>query len=313
MKLQQLLDYLNLLNSKEHEPDYDIVMRKFWSMAAMVSNHAVQFNSLSMDFKDSVVGVQRAFEQVDRTVESIKDHIVRMIAELEPEYYERSETTYRSGMNNEPNESIMSRELHLDHDSDILLRSHLRNLTDWRLPGMIIRPGTSGFIKDLVALDPLYLVDHNQGLLQPSMSSCTPEYQRRLRLYSINDYVDENPLWQLPTNQFGLIFAWNYFNHKPLSVIHRYLVDMFAKLRPGGVAIFSYNDCDQGHGVALAERNFMCYTPGRVIKSHATDLGFEILFEHHGEGDAAWLEIKKPGEIQSIRGGQALARVVAHQ
>jgi len=25
-----------------------------------------------------------------------------------------------------------------------------------------------------------------------------------------------------------------------------------------------------------------------------------------------WLEIKKPGEIQSIRGGQALAKIVAN-
>jgi len=313
MKLDQLLDYLNLLNSKEHDPDYDIVMKKFWARAHMVSHHAVQFNSLSIDFKDSVVAVQRAFEQVDQAVDSIKDHVVRMITELEPEYYEQSEILYRSGMITDSNEAILSRALQIDNTSNILLRSHLKNLTDWRTPGMIIRPGTSGFIEDLVALDPLYLVDHNQELLQPAMDACTPEYQRRLRPYSINDYIDENPLWQLPTNQFGLILAWNYFNYKPLAVIHRYLVDMYSKLRPGGVAIFSYNDCDRGHGAALAERNFMCYTPGRAIKSHVTEMGFEILFEHHGEGDVAWLEIKKPGEIQSIRGGQALAKIVAHQ
>ncbi len=75
--------------------------------------------------------------------------------------------------------------------------------------------------------------------------------------------------------------------------------------------MFTYNDCDQGHGAALAEQNFMCYTPGRIIKSHVEGMGFEIMFEHHGQGDVTWLELKKPGEIQSIRGGQALAKIVA--
>jgi hypothetical protein len=42
-------------------------------------------------------------------------------------------------------------------------------------------------------------------------------------------------------------------------------------------------------------------------------MGFEIIFEHSGQGNITWLELKKPGEIQSIRGGQALAKIVAHQ
>ena len=128
----------------------------------------------------------------------------------------------------------------------------------------------------------------------------------------INDYEHTDALWQLPINQFGLIFAYNYFNYKPMKVVRQYLDSMFARLRPGGVAIFTFNDCDWAHGVALAERNFMCYTPSREINSHCYQLGFEILSVNRGQSDIAWMEIRRPGEIESIRGGQSLAKTVAH-
>ena len=311
MKLSELIDYLNLLNQDDHSPNYNMAMKKFHAMTHVITNHAIQFDALSTDFTDAVANVQLAFDQVDQTVDTLKDHIVSLIEQMEPEQYAQSERLYQDEMFTESNEYILGRRLHIDDDSNILLRSHLKNLTDWRLPGMIIRPGQDTFIEDLVPLDPLYVVDRNMGLLQTAVKAFTPEYQRRLRTYTTNDYQNGHPLWQLPDNQFGLIFVWNYFNYKPLSVIYRYLADIYKKLRPGGVLVFTYNDCDHGHGAALAERNFMCYTPGRTIKSHVEGMGFEIMFEHRGLGDVTWLELKKPGAIQSIRGGQALAKIVA--
>ena len=313
MKLSELVGYLNLLNQDDIDPNYDMAMKKFYAMSHVIANHAVQFDALSTDFKDAVSNVQTAFDQVEQIVDGLKDHIVSMIESMEPTQYAQSERLYQEEMCNESNEYILNRRLHIDENSNILLRLHLKNLTDWRLPGMIIRPGRDTFIEDLVPLDPLYLVDHNMELLQPAVSAFTVEYQRRLRTYPANDYQNGHPLWQLPDNQFGLVFVWNYFNYKPLSVIYRYLADIYKKLRPGGVLVFTYNDCDRGHGAALAEQNFMCYTPGRIIKSHVESMGFEIMFEHHGQGDVTWLELKKPGVIQSIRGGQAMAKIVAHE
>lgn len=313
MKLSELVNYLNLLNQDAISPDYAMAIKKFRDMSHVIAHHAVQFDAISSDFKDSVDQVQKAFEQVDHVVDSLKDQIIDEIKQMEVAQFEQSESLYRYEMCNESNEYILGRQLHIDNDDNILLRAHLKNLTDWRLPGMIIRPGRDSFIEDLVPMDPLYLVDQNLELLQPAASAFTPEYQRRLRKYAVDDYQDENPLWQLPNNQFGLIFSWNYFNFKPLSVVYRYLDDIYKKLRPGGVCIFTFNDCDRTQGAQLAEQNFMCYAPGRMIKSYVENRGFEILFEHHGLGNVAWLKIKRPGEIESIRGGQALAKIVAHE
>jgi SAM-dependent methyltransferase len=211
----------------------------------------------------------------------------------------------------ESTEYILNRRLGIDEHSNILLRSHLKNLSDWRIPGMIIRPGRDTFVEDLVPMDPLYLVDHHQDLIQPSVSKFTPEYQRRLREYVITDRTEQPIMAALPQGQFGLVFAYNFFNYKPIEIICRYLNEIYALLRPGGVLIMTYNNCDRAQGVGLAERNFMCYTPERYIRQHAESVGFESTFSHDGAGDLSWLEFVRPGEITSLRGGQTLARILA--
>lgn len=311
MKLSELVGYLNLLNQEHSNPDYDLAMKKFHAMSHLIANHAVQFPAQSSDFKTAIDHLQRAFEQVDLVVDSLKELIFNIIQQMELKQFKRNERWYFEEATTMSNDQIINQNrLRIDEANHTLLRSHLKNCTDWRLPGMIIRPAQELFIEDLVPMDPLYLVDHNLELLQSAISLFTPEYQRRLRQYAVNDYQDENPLCQLPDNQFGLVFVWNYFQFKPLSVVHRYLKDIYKKLRPGGICIFTYNECDREYGVQLAEQNFMCYTPGRLIRKYAEFLGFEIMTNHHGP--VTWLEIKKPGEIESLRGGQALAKIVAN-
>jgi hypothetical protein len=136
------------------------------------------------------------------------------IAALEPLYYQDSQRVYEEEMCYEPNEYILNRHLKISPEGKILLTARLLQYTDWRLPGLIIRPGLEKFIENLVPLDPLYLADSHQELLDPAIQAFTPEYQRRLSSYVINDYKSTNALQHLPANQFGLIFAYNYFNTK---------------------------------------------------------------------------------------------------
>ena len=293
MKLSEIVDYLNLISQDHVSPDYEIAMKKFEAMIHMVNNHNVQIKSINDELTKNVENVYHAFDQISQTMDELKDTLIGIVGVQEPQQLEQR--------------------LAVDEESNILIRSHLKNYTDWRQPGMIIRPGYDTFVQDLVPMDPLYMVDQNMELLSPALNEFNEQYQRRLRLYAAEDYKHNSPLWQLPDNQFGVIFAWNYFNFKPMEVFKRYLQDIYTKLRPGGVTMFTYNNCDYGHAVALAEASFMCYTPGRLIKPYAESLGFEIIFEHRGHGNLHWLEMRKPGEIQSIRGGQSLAKIIANQ
>lgn len=313
MKLSELVGYLNLLESNELAPDYHAAIRRFQEISHVVTNHALQIDNFANDFENKIQAILDTFSDAQNTLEDLKNQVRQQISTMEPDQYQTSQRLYEEEMCYETNEYILNRRLNIDPDSRLLLTGRLLQYTDWRLPGLIIRPGRETFIEELVPLDPLYLVDSDQELLAPALQAFTPEYQRRLRPYVINDYEYTDALWQLPANQFGLIFAYNYFNYKPMKVVRQYLYSMFAKLRPGGVAIFTYNDCDRAHGTALAEKSFMCYTPGKEILTHCHEIGFETLSVNHGQGDVSWMEIRKPGEIESIRGGQSLAKIIANQ
>jgi hypothetical protein len=142
------------------------------------------------------------------------------------------------------------------------------------------------------------------------VSKFTPEYQRRLREYVINDWADGPVLDKLPNNQFGTIFAYHYFNHKPMPIICKFITEFYEKLRSGGSVLMTYNNCDLAHGVVRAEHTWMLYTPRRLIEQHANDVGFELTTAYDGKGDVSWIEFRKPGDIVSLRGGQTLAKVL---
>ena len=313
MKLSDLVGYLNLLDSDELSPDYAVAMSRFQAIVHVIVNHAVQIDNFADDVNNKLQKIANSFADAQQTVEDLKHSVRRQIAQLEPAQYQQSLGLYEDEMGYETSEYILNRRLAIDSKSEAYLRARLLRYTDWRVPGMIIRPGLEKFIEHLVPLDPLYVLDQNLELVEPALNQFTVEYRQRLRPYAVDDYNNENAMWQLPDGQFGFIFAYNYFNFKPMSILRKYIDQMYAKLRPGGVALFTFNDCDWRQGVTLAEKNFMCYTPGTEVVSHASSLGFEILDRYRGQGNLAWLEIKKPGEIESLRGGQTLAKIVAHQ
>jgi len=242
--------------------------------------------------------------------ESLKQDLKSEIVQHESEYLDNSLHVYREEMIYDNAEFILNRRMRIDDEDDLVLRTRLKNLTDWRLPGMIIRPGVETYIEDMVPLDPLYVVDHDPELMRPAINKFTPEYQRRLREYVINDWADGPVLDKLPNNQFGTIFAYHYFNHKPIPIICKFLTEFYQKLRPGGTVLMTYNNCDLAHGVVRAEHTWMLYTPRRLIEQHANDVGFELTTAYDGKGDVSWIEFRKPGDIVSLRGGQTLAKVL---
>jgi hypothetical protein len=244
-------------------------------------------------------------------VKSLKRDLKDEIVQHEQEYLDHSLYLYREEYKHNSSEVILNRRMRIDDADDLMLRTRLKNLTDWRIPGMIIRPGVENYIEDMVPLDPLYVVDHDSELMRPAISKFTPEYQRRLREYVINDWADGPVLDKLPNNQFGTIFAYHYFNHKPMPIICKFLTEFYEKLRPGGSVLMTYNNCDLAHGVIRAEHTWMLYTPRRLIEQHAIETGFELTNAHDGKGDVSWMEFRKPGEITSVRGGQTLAKVLA--
>jgi hypothetical protein len=310
MKLSELVDYRNLIDTFTLTDIHHHARHRLDGVIHKVINHSLQFNQYSNTIIADGHGIDRAFDTVAATINNIQSHVDNLIQEQHSVYLQESSRWYEQEMCFETNEYILNRRMALDPTSAELLQGRISRYADWRLPGLIFRPGRENFIEQLVPLDPLYLADQNLELLAPAVNGFTLEYQRRLRQYAIPEKTNQTLLAQLPNGQFGYVFAYNYFNFKPLEVINQYLTELWSKLRPGGAVFMTFNDCDYGHGVALAERSFMCYTPGHMILEHAENLGFELIQRHRGEGDVAWFEFQKPGDIYSMRGGQTLAKIV---
>lgn len=309
MKLSELVRYLNIIDGPTMDPNISPSIQHLYGMVNVIANHPIQIGDTREVLAQDVIDIENCYHKFLATMNHLRDHIKRQIAEREPAMFAESQRLYEQEMVFETADYIMNRKFVTTNEALIDLRTRIRNYGDWRLPGMIIRPISENFVEEMVPLDPLYLVDTMPELLAPCVEKFTPQYQRRLRVYTVNDYQQHRPLQALPDNQFGFIFAYNFFNYKPISVIERYIHEFADKLRPGGHAVFTYNNCDRSQGVGLAEKSFMCYTPGHTIRELIIKAGLEIADDHQDEYDLAWMDIRKPGEIVSYRGAQVLAKI----
>jgi SAM-dependent methyltransferase len=310
MKLSELVNYrceLEQMSTQILSRDVDINVEK---ITHLVDNQSVQLNEFSKNLHQQRQGIKQAFDNFEQNLNQLKQELNKLIETTEKPWFVESYRLYEQEMINETIEYILDRRPNITSETEQFYRTRIVRYNDWKHPAMIIRPGRESYIKDLVACDPLYLVDESYELLAPAMQRFNEQYQNRLRPYTINERNSDNILGKLPNGQFGLIFAYNFFNFRPFEVIKKYLTEIYDKLRPGGVLAITFNDCDRDKGVILVEQHFCCYTPGYLVRELAQSIGYEVAFSWTDYGPSTWLELKKPGEFQSLRGGQALAKII---
>jgi hypothetical protein len=251
------------------------------------------------------------FEQFKRTTQQIIANLNQQINKQGSYWFQESYRLYDQEMTKfETTDYILNRRLDLPDDARQAIKGRLRMHADWKYPGMIIRPGLEDFVEELVSYDPLYLVDQSHDLLTPCMKKFNTLYQNRLRSYAIKESLAQPILDKIPDNQFGVIFAYNFFNFKPFDLLKKYLTELHKKLRPGGVLIMTFNDGDHRRAVEEVENHFACYTPGGLVMEMALAIGFVETFRwSHPNQASVVIELKRNGELTSIRGGQTLAKI----
>lgn len=312
MKLSDLVNFVNHMDafdSTQMHADARFQIDKL--LHYIINDPKVHFEDLANKCQVTSNEIDRGFENFARSLRDLRSHVQNLITEQHDRYLVNSLEYFTNEVPTESDEYILNRELSLGESDRDLLLGRMRRYTKWQTPGLIIRPAKTSWIDILVSLDPLYLMDRNIELLQPAVSRFHPVYQKRLRQYELRENIGQPMLHQLPAAQFGYCFVFNYFNYRPYEFICQMLKEFYEILRPGGVVFFTFNDCDHAHGVALSERHWMCYTPGKMLADHAVQIGFNITDRHRGDNDVAWLELQRPGKLRSMRGGQNLAKVVA--
>lgn len=311
MKLSRLVAYARHLEQFDSAAVSAAMVQHLDPIIHAVSTHKLQFQNYTNQLNVIRSDIESRIEQLDQVLENLRRELQINIESLEPHYLCESYELYSQGMANDSNQLILERRPQLTPDAENYIRARILRHSDWHYPGMILRPGLESWIMDLVALDPLYLVDTNLDLLRPAMARFNPEYQNRLRCYVIQESMEQPMMTDLPQAQMSMILAYNYFNFKPLELIRCLLAELYQCLRPGGTLLLTFNNCDRAGGVDLTERYFMCYTPGRLVLTAAEVLGFEVAHTYDIDAACTWMELRRSGTLMNRRGGQSLARIVA--
>jgi SAM-dependent methyltransferase len=307
MTVADLVFFKNQLDKLSVAPIYNQANASLNEFLYVVDKHSPEnFNK----FVNRHYDVKEAFDSFNKEVVTLSTKLKQDIETAEKVLFQQSYSSYHD-------ESIydafhiLGRRWQPDINLE-LFYARVRRSVDWHYPAMILRPGYEKFVDEMVGNDPLYLVDVSHKFIEPVLSKFNNHYQQRLRVYTIKEELNQKILGKIPNNQFGMILGCHFFNFRPLEVIRQYLEEIYTKLRPGGVFMMTFNDCDRWSAVKLVEdKKDGSYTPGSLIFELAKTLGYVIDYCWHDEGPQTWIELRKPGVLTSLRGGQSLAKIVS--
>lgn len=308
MKLSDLVAYRTLLD-EYHPQDAELRLSQVIDpVRHVVLHHEISYPDLLSSLNECRDTLSADLDRYQTVLHDIRQRVQEEIDSLEHQYLASSYKLYDEEMCYDSVDLILNRRPKLTEEAEAYLTGRIGMRTDWKRAGMVIRPGLERWIEDLVALDPLYIVDTDHDLLTPALDRFNPVYRRRVRPYVVKE-SDDLILEKLPDNQIGFCLAYNFFNYKPFEIIRNYLEEIYEKLTPGGVLAMTINDCDRTGGVQLAERSFMCYTPGGMVKNLARSMGYVVNTSYEVDAATTWIELVKSGYRPSLRGGQVIAQV----
>lgn len=308
MKLSDLINYRNELNALSSISVLQKANTELDKVLHLVESQPELISSFTHDLDQQYATIQKAFNDFEIDLDNLKAQLKLKIEEAERPWIQESYNMYDKGETDYVDHILNTRKENSINATPF--RAKLNQYANWKYPAMIIRPGLDLFIEDMVAYDPLYIVDLSYDFLRPTMDRFNKQYQNRLRPYVVKEDLDAGILTKLPNEQFGICLAYNYFNFRPLEIIKKYLEEIYQKLKPGGIFVFTFNDCDRRSAVELVEQFYCCYTPGHIIRELISTVGYEIIYSRNDEGPSTWIEVQKPGVLDSLKGGQTLAKIL---
>jgi hypothetical protein len=318
MKLSTILMCQERIRELQNQQIYRSTWNQFFTHASeAIDDDLLKYSPVAHELQSRINGISSSLESLTATLELCLQDLKQEEQKLQPEYQRLSQEIYQSDILRtekivqDPLKSIKDfwqNQTPMSDDDIELIAGRLNSFNDWKIPGLIIRPGVEDWIDRLVALDPLYLADLDTALLRPALQRYPKLYQQRLRQYTIRE--DRSPMLdRLPKAQIGVVFCHDFFRMRTLDVMQKYISEIWDLLRPGGMFLFTYCDGDRSKTVELIERTSSCYTPRHQVLPMCIAQGFEILFEYASDLGWNYMELRRPGKISTLRGGQTLAKV----
>jgi len=307
-KLYDLVKLRNTLLDKMHSlslaPD---IQGKIEILNSIVDHNKTVDNidlieNFKNDFDRLVVENQKIINSLNTTVNIINQDIDNYALELfdNDDYREKFK------------EELIRQSPYSSPEIENWVIAKITQYSDWHYPALQINPRSKKWIDPMVVGDPLYLTHSDITVVKDLIKSYPELYQSRLRLYEIVD----RDFSKLPQNQFGFVLCWDNFNYLSLDKIEKYIREVWKLLRAGGNFIFSYNNCDLEGPANRIEKGSGSYASSDILIKLFDDIGYEIVALHDDKTDdvfnthVSWVEIKKPGNLKTVKAAQSIAQII---
>jgi hypothetical protein len=301
MKISDLLTIKNRIKTLSDLKKIEMLTN--FSMNTLVDNDVPEI--FGNDMRDITIEVMvetaKTFGTFAKRINGLYDKIDNAILTLENELLPLEiPTTYEK-----------MKQLHsanMSSDSKTVLEGRISKYSTWLYPALEIGPRNPVITSKLVASDPLYLVETEfKEVIAEAIKQYTPEYQARLRTY----FIDKLDFSVLPQNQFGFVICLNLFNFLPATSIFKYIEAVYPLLLEGGTFLFSFNNGETPDGASRSEEGRQSYVRKSELISLVNAIGYEVTdsFSFNGWDGLTWLEVKKPGTLNTIKGHQALGAI----
>lgn len=283
---------LQTLGLREYIGSYENVIDK---ISEIPGPHGIQAKIIRSD----TAQLQRQLDTIEASVIEMLGEVNREINEITKNYHRRGYLINGSYATNrtDPDGERAMRQMRMHPETKETVVAVIGRYADWQYPGLEIGPGDGTWTGNLVACEPLYIVDIHTEFLESTRIKFNERYQNKLRTY----LTKETNLDMLPQNQFGFVFSWNVFNYLTTDLIDAYLTEIYKVLKPGGVLMFSYNNADRPGCAALVETGFMSYMPKSLLIELAIKKGYEIIAAQDLEETISWVELRKPGVLSTVK------------
>jgi hypothetical protein len=277
----------------------------------------IKLNNPNMNVPVDYTAIQQASQQI---VDTLNQEIIRIERAIDDNIKAGNQT--RETVSIRINEG---RFIPLDEDTESIVVHRINHYCHWKYPALQLHWQRKKWSDAMVAAEPLYLLCSDKNIKQQQIQGYTIEFQNRLRFYNIEDITDIHMQSQakgsglpievlLPAGQFGFVLCWETIDYMRLDKITNYLRKVLLLLRPGGTFMFSYSNCDLFESARSAELNSVGYCSSRILKTLCEEVGYIVTkFENYkidNDSWVSWIEIRKPGELVSIKSHPVIGEIV---
>jgi SAM-dependent methyltransferase len=267
--------------------------------------------NIDNDLSTKILNIATQNENLYSYLDDVSNHVANLLIEIQTQIDQLASKLFSNNYELELTCTSIERVRNVrkiapDTNFELTLTQRINLSSNWQYPALEIGCRDGEWTKYLVASDPLYIADSFDEFLVSAVEQFPDIYQGRVRKYKI---VENCKIKNLPANQFGLIFSYNYFNYLSLDSIKQYLHQAMDWLHPGGKIVFTYNNADLPSAAAYAESFFMTYVPKGILQPMAESLGFETTFSYDFDPAFSLIEFKKPGQLKSTKLAQTAGEI----